>query len=648
MKTIELLSPAKDADCGIAAVKSGADAVYIGAAKFGARAAAGNGLTDVERLIRFAHRYRARVYIALNTILTDKELPEAVKLAHALYEAGADALIVQDMGLLECDLPPLPLIASTQTNNADWRKVLFLEKAGFERVILARELSLDDIRLIRSKTTVELETFVHGALCVSYSGQCFMSYACYGRSGNRGECAQPCRMAYSLTDADDRTLIRKRYLLSLKDLNLSASLPELIDAGVSSFKIEGRLKDENYIRNVVGYYRQTLDGILEGTGRARPSIGRTYVSFTPDPAKSFSRGFTDYDLHGRNQGVASYYTQKSIGEYVGRVKSANPKFFTYDGRIALHNGDGICFIDSSGELGGTNIETVGEGRVYPHEGRFIRSGYEIYRNNDHDFNKELDRGEVRRKIPVKLFFGETDDGYALKASWREGETVEAVLRTDKKPADKPEQAKETIRTNLTKFGDTQFECEELQVGLTRDYFLPVSELNGLRREAAEKLEESIARTMERPKVKLEKNDYPYPEKYLDYSANVYNGRAREFYRRHGVLKIEPAAETGTDMTGKIVMTTHHCLKYQFGLCAKRPVKPDPAVKLPSGWREPFYLFDGKRYFELKFDCARCVMQVILSDKKPQAAFEKPKNGDILKTDLKKGSPHGYKQKGKKR
>jgi collagenase-like PrtC family protease len=615
MTSIELLAPARDLACGLAAIDCGADAVYIGAQRFGARAKAGNPLADIEALARHAHTYWAKVYITVNTLLYDDELPQAVRLLHQLHEIGVDGAIVQDVGLLECDLPPLPLIASTQMHNHTPERVAFLERVGFRRAILARELSLEQIRAIRRATTsIELETFAHGALCVCYSGQCYMSYAIGGRSGNRGECAQPCRRRYSLVDAGDKVLVRDRHPLSLRDLNLSDHLGELIDAGVTGFKIEGRLKNEAYVANVVSAYRRRLDGVLEAKGLRKSSSGHSTVDFAPDLAKTFNRGYTTYFLHGRGEPPGSIDTPKMMGEFMGQVTAAKGGSFTLDTDVELHSGDGICFFDAEGELQGTVVNVARGRTVTPQEIAGIQVGARIHRNHDHAFLKRLRKGCAERRIAVRLKLEESEAGFALTVTDEEDNFATGELAWEKAPAEKPAQALSTAEKQLRKTGDTAFACEGVEIAWEAPYFLPVSALNQLRRETLEKLAE--VREQNRPPPHLTSpttgggtgdtlpiTDTPeYPEKTLSYRGNVLNQKAAAFYRRHGVEEIAPAAESGLDMRGKRVMHTRYCLKHQLGLCPRE--NDAPSLK------EPLYLVDedGHRY-KLRFDCAACEMEV---------------------------------------
>lgn len=607
-KTLELLAPAKDLATGIDAVNCGADAVYIGAERFGARVSAGNTLADIEKLATYAHKYRAKVYAAVNTILSDEELPRAQKLIYGLWEAGADAAIIQDMGLLETGLPPIPLIASTQTHNATPEKVLFLEKAGFKRVILARELTLEEIKAVRAATTVELEFFVHGALCVCYSGQCYLSHSLGGRSGNRGECAQPCRKLYTLKDAAGGPLSVNKHLLSLRDLNLSRRLGNLAGAGITSFKIEGRLKDRDYVRNITSFYRRELDKVLAKKGCARPSLGRSFSAFEPDPAKTFNRGYTEYFLDGNPVDIASPDTPKFVGEPLGRVSDIKNGSFRLHGAERLHPGDGITFFGKDGVLAGSLVNGVKDGRVRADNLKGLDNGAEVYRNLDREFLRAVERDGARRKFALRLEFSDYEGGLELKASDERGAAAAARLRGVKTPAEKPEAALETIKKQLSKLGDTDFYLEALELKLSRPYFVPVSALNDLRREALTALEKAAAPAPAREEIKLRPGDHPYPEEKLDFTGNVLNSRAARFYKRHGVKEVGMAAEAGADLSGKPLMVMKYCLRRRLGLCKKgKEVEP---LRLEDG--------EGRR-FRLEFDCARCVMKLYPDTAGPQDA-----------------------------
>jgi len=607
---IELLAPAKDLDSGLIAIDSGADAVYIGAGRFGARAKAGNSLDDIAALTAYAHTYWARVYVTVNTLLHDDEVPDAVHLLHQLYDMGVDAAIIQDVGLLESDLPPLALIASTQMHNHTPERVGFLEQVGIRRAILARELSLEQIRAIRARTSMELESFVHGALCVSYSGQCYMSYSIGGRSGNRGDCAQPCRRRYTLVDGDGREVVRDRHLLSLRDLNLSASLDDLLDAGITSFKIEGRLKDRAYVTNVVSWYRRELDQVLAARGWGPSSSGHSRIDFEPDLSKTFNRGYTSHFLYGRREPPGSLDSPKMVGEYLGAVTAVRGTSFELETAIPLHSGDGLCWFDGQHALRGTVVNAVQPAahsslavRVTPDKIAGIHKGLRVYRNHDHAFLRRIERSQPVRKIAVRLRLDNVPEGFVLYVRDEDGNMAAGMLAMEKAPARKPEKAEAAARKQLGKTGATPFACTGVELAWDRPYFLPVAALNALRRETLDRL--SAARAANRPVMRGEivRNQAPYPETTLTYRGNALNQQAVAFYRRHGVEEVAPAAESGLMMAGRVVMRTRYCIKHQIGLCDGTPQAGGPA--------EPLYLIDedGHRY-RLRFDCGDCEMEVI--------------------------------------
>lgn len=599
-KTIELLAPAKDKKTAFAAIDCGADAVYIGSPKFGARVNASNSLDDIKDVVEYAHKFRVKVYVTINTIMSDDELREAVELIYQLYDIGVDALIVQDMGLLECKLPPIKLFASTQCHNSTLEKVKFLEKTGFSRVILARELSLDEIRKIADNTDVEIETFIHGALCVSYSGQCYMSYAIGGRSANRGECAQPCRKKYSLVDSDGVVVATDKHLLCLRDLNFSSDIKDLIDAGVSSFKIEGRLKDEDYIKNVVSFYRKKIDDAIENTEYERSSSGYSVLGFEADVNKTFNRGYCEYFLHGRNKNIISFDSPKSRGEYTGKVKEVFEKYFLFDGS-ELNNADGICFFDERGELVGTSVNKAEGNKIFPQSMNGIRKGVEVFRNYNHKFSKMLESAKVERKIEASVCFVEKEQCYELSAVDEDGVrvVVEAGKNYDK--AKNQELARNNIIKCLKKAGDSCFDIKEARVEVDVYPFIPLSELNELRRRLFAKLEEKRIASYE-----VEKSGgifiSPYFERELFYDVNIMNEKAKEFYEKRGGICREYAIEKTGNVSGKILMTTKHCLKFSLGLCSKEGKK--------HRYREPFFLVDshGKKY-KLLFECKSCCMKI---------------------------------------
>lgn len=605
-RTIELLAPAKNLECGIEAIKHGADAVYIGAGRFGARQAAGNSVEDIAQLAGFAHFYGAKVYVTVNTILKDSELADAEKLIWQLYEAGADALLVQDMAVLRMKLPPIALHASTQCDVRSADKVRFLADCGFTRVVLARELSLAEITEIhKACPDVELECFVHGALCVSYSGQCYASQYCFGRSANRGECAQFCRLKFDLVDSDGNTLIAGKHLLSLRDMNRMAYLEELMDAGVCSFKIEGRLKDVQYVKNVTAAYSQAVEKILNRRDDfVRASSGHSVPHFTPDVNRSFNRGFTDYFLHGRTDDIYSFGTPKSIGEKMGPVKEVGRGWIKVSGFKAFHNGDGICFFNRAGELEGYRVNRVEGNRVFLFlEGADMPSltaGTELYRNYDLEFEKVLSRESATRKIGVDILFEEIPSGYQVTMTDEDGLSATASAEWKKEDARTPQQ--DNIRTQLGKTGNTGFEVQNVEIRLDGERFIPSSLLSDLRRQATAELEKRRLESYVRPAVGASANPV-YPVRKLTYLGNVMNAQARTFYQDHGVESIDDAFEKNTPDSG-VIMYCRHCIKYAMGLCTKNP-RRDMKVQ------EPLWLVsqDGRR-FRLRFDCSKCQMEIM--------------------------------------
>ncbi len=602
VRKIELLSPAKDLTCGLEAIRHGADAVYIGAPKFGARAAAGNTLEDIQTLCDFAHIYDARIYVTLNTVLKEEELEEARQLAWQLYNAGVDALIVQDMALMQMDLPPIPLHASTQTDNRTVEKVRFLQDVGFTQVVLARELTLKEIQKIASETDVALEAFVHGALCVSYSGQCYLSAALSGRSANRGECAQYCRLPYTMVDANGKVIASQKYLLSLRDMNRSDDLEAMMDAGISSFKIEGRLKDVSYVKNVTAWYRNKLDEILARRPEyIRASVGESRYTFTPQVAKSFNRGFTPFYLYGRNADVTAFDTPKSQGEQVGTVKEIRGNSFTVAGLTPLNNGDGLAFFNQRGELEGFRVNKVEANRVYPQvmpEG--LRPKMKLYRNYDQQFEKLLSKPSADRKIPVRISFDEHPEGFSVEMEDETGARVTIVRPYEKIPAQKDQT--ENICTQLSKLGNTPFDWGAVKVNMSQPWFVPSSLLADMRREVVEKLLSCRKMRYRRELVRRKPTtSVLFPEKQLTYLGNVANSEARQFYKEHGVESIEPAFEV-KPLSDVPLMFTKHCLRYSMGWCPTYQQGKSP-------FKEPYYLLYKEQRLRLKFDCKHCQMLV---------------------------------------
>ncbi|MBE6281606.1 MAG: U32 family peptidase [Bacteroides sp.] len=603
-RKIELLAPAKNLECGIAAIDHGADAVYIGAPRFGARAAAGNSLEDIAELVKYAHLYRVRIYVTLNTILKDEELPETERMIWDLYRAGVDALIVQDMGLPGLNLPPIPLHASTQMDNRHVEKVKFLADAGFRQVVLARELSLEQIRKIHEAVPqTPLEVFVHGALCVSYSGQCYVSQHCFGRSANRGECAQFCRLSFDMVDADGKMIVKDKHLLSLKDLNQSEELEKLLDAGASSLKIEGRLKDVTYVKNVTAYYRQRLDAIFKRRKEyIRASSGSVRLAFKPQLDKSFTRGFTNYFLFGRNKDIFSFDTPKSLGEEMGYVKEIRGNYIVVAGVKPFSNGDGICYLDERGKLKGLRINRVENNKLFPAgEMPRIKQRTVLYRNFDQEFEKLMQRKSAERKLGVDMSLKENNFGFTLTLTDEDDVSVSIALEKEKELARTPQT--DNIKAQLAKLGNTPFEAERIDVELRDNWFIPSSQLAELRREAVEQLLAARRMNYRQEIVSMPETHHPFPQTELTYLGNVMNEGAARFYRHHGVAKMAPAFEK-QPATDAVLMFCKHCLRYSMGWC---PVHQ----RGKSPFREPYYLVssDGKR-FRLEFDCKFCQMKVL--------------------------------------
>ena len=594
-RKLELLAPAKNLECGIAAVDHGADAVYIGAHSHGARVSAGNSIDDIRTLCNYAHQFGVKVYVTVNTIVYDNELTDTEQMIHELYQAGADAILVQDMGILRMNLPPIALHASTQTDNRTAEKVRFLQDVGFERVVLARELSVDEIADIhRQVPDMPLEVFVHGALCVSYSGLCYASQHCFGRSANRGACAQFCRMKFDLVDADGRELEHQRHLLSLKDMNLSNHLEELIEAGATSFKIEGRLKDASYVKNVTATYSQQLNDIIRRhpDTYCRASRGRVTYGFTPDLRKTFNRGYTTYFLHGRQPDIFSPDTPKAMGEYVGKVKELRRNSFNVSTTASFANGDGLCFIDDQHELVGFRVNRAEGNRLFPHQmPAGLRPGIALYRNSDQEFERRLSRVSAERKIPLTMYLEATASGFRLSANGQS-----ATIDCEHQQAEKPQH--DNIVRQLSKLGGTPYECSGVELPEGFNYFIPSSRLSDLRRS----LVTSLGLVANEPGARCLRATSSLPSSYgprydAPYLYNIANRLACQFY---GVA--QPSAYELRGGEGPI-MQCRHCLRYALGYCVKH------GGRRPQ-WCEPLSLrlADG-RCFRLEFDCKRCQMNV---------------------------------------
>jgi 23S rRNA 5-hydroxycytidine C2501 synthase len=605
-KKVEILAPAKNLFQGMAAINAGADAVYIGAPQFGARSNATNSVEDIAELVKYAHLFKAQVFVVINTILYDKELEACEKLIHELYHIGVDALIVQDMAIFEMNLPPIVIHASTQANNRDPKHVKFLADAGMKRVVLARELNLDQIKEIHEATDVELEFFVSGALCVSFSGNCYMSIAGGDRSANRGSCAQNCRLPYNLIDGNGTTLIANSHLLSIKDLDLSDQLPNLIEAGVTSFKIEGRLKDIVYVKNNVSYLRKKLDSFLtENDKYQKASSGRTFYNFTPEMDKSFNRGYTDYFVNQRKAKIGSWESPKSQGQYIGKLIETKANGYVIENYELLNNGDGLYFINEEGIADGAQINIIVNDTVVPNTFKPIPAGTLIYRNSDASYNKLLEREDSAvRKIGVKLSFTEVEEGFQLTATDEDGHSSTSILHSSKELAKNPETVIPNIQQNLSKTGNTPFIVDEIEVLFTEKWFFPISKINEIRRTVLDQLIEVRISAYHREEFQLTKTDHPYPVTELDFTYNVSNKLARAFYKRHGVTEIEKAFELQWDPGKARVMTTKYCVKYELGKCPRfqRSTMGEKVV-------EPLTLKHGENEYKLKFNCKPCEMEI---------------------------------------
>jgi putative protease len=637
---LELLSPARDADIGIEAVNHGADAVYIGGPGFGARDKAANPVTEIARLVAHAHRFHARVFVPMNTILREDELEPARRLAWQLHEAGVDALIVQDMGLLEIDLPPIQLHASTQTDIRTPAKARFLQDVGFSQMVLARELDLQQIRAISSVVGDSvLEFFIHGALCVAYSGQCFISHAHTGRSANRGNCSQECRLPYTVTDQAGGIVAHDQHVLSLKDNDQSANLEALIDAGVRSFKIEGRYKDMATIKNVTAHYRQLLDAILDRRPElARASSGRCRHTFTPQPEQGFNRGGTDYFVNGRKADIGTFDTPKHAGTTLGQVVAVTPDRFelqTDDALATLHNGDSLTWRDLQGELQGVQVNTcepLGQSRwrVEPNlemrplahgtaDLKDLRRGTRLFRNRDMAWERLLARPSAERRIGVEVILapwyrdpespGSPPAGLELALIDEEGYAGTARIERPFEPARDPARAESTLRESLGRLGNTDYEARGINLALDVLWFVPVSALNGLRREAVVALDAArLSGFAPLPRARAVEPPVPYPEDTLSYLANVYNGRAAEFYARHGVKLIDAAYESHQEPGEVSLMITKHCVRFSLSLCPKQ-AKGVTGVQ-GTVRAEPLVLQHGEERLTLRFDCKPCEMHVV--------------------------------------
>jgi len=619
---LELLSPAKTVEIGREAILHGADAVYIGGPAFGARHNASNTLEDIAGLVAFAHRYRARIFVTMNTILHDAELETARQQIQQLYEAGVDALIIQDMGLLEMDLPPIQLHASTQCDIRSVEKAKFLGQAGFSQLVLARELSVAQIARIRAEVDTPLEYFVHGALCVAFSGQCYISHADNGRSANRGDCSQACRLPYTLSDGQGRVVAYEKHLLSMKDNDQSRNLEALIDAGIRSFKIEGRYKDMGYVKNITAHYRLLLDEVLERRPElARASSGSTRVLFTPDVDKNFHRGHTDYFAQGRQQTIGAFDSPKYVGVELGTVTRIGGDNFDLVTKAAMANGDGLNYMHKRDTVGvqANTVQKLGEDaegqrwRVFPNEPLSslpgLKLGTVLSRNRDHQWEAGLNKKSSERRVRADLLLAEFDGGLRLSITDEDGISSVTEAAVVLQPAQQGAQALDGLRASLGKLGNTMFEAGKIELALSQPWFVPSSIINGLRREAVAAQEAARLAAWERPQRARPADPLPrYPDTQLSYLANVYNEKARAFYHRHGVQLIAAAYEAHEEAGEVSLMITKHCLRFSFNLCPKQA----KGVQGVQGQvrAEPMTLVSGDERYTLKFDCKPCEMHVI--------------------------------------
>ncbi|TWU61321.1 protease [Shewanella algae] len=608
---LELMAPAKNADFGIEAIRHGADAVYIGGPAFGARHTAGNSVEDIASLCEFAHRYHAQVFVTFNTILLDDELEEAKRLIWAVYEAGADAIIVQDLGLLELDLPPIALHASTQMDNRVPAKVAFLEHVGFSQVVLARELSLSQIRAVAAETKMRLEFFIHGALCVAYSGQCYISEAYTDRSANRGECSQQCRMPGNLKTRQGDIIASNDHMLSLKDNNQTDNLEALIDAGIRSFKIEGRLKDLSYVKNVTAHYRQQLDAIMARRPEFEPSShGHCSYSFTPDPDKSFNRGKTDYFVNERKADIGDFRTPKYLGVEVGKVSEIGKDFIQVDSDAEFHNGDGLGFFAANYQKARLSDDKLTGFRVNRAEGNtlYLKNmpkdlyvGATLYRNKDQAFEALLAKESAERTLLLDFSLSNTQTGLALTAADRHGHQATVTADFEKQQAKDIGRNRESLGKHLAKLGNTDFRLGQVDLGDAEAVFVPASIINGLRRDAIAALDEARIQGYQRPTPWVRDDSARFPQRSLTYLGNVANQKAKDFYTRHGVVSIRDAYEVRPVKGDAPLMITKHCIRYSYNMCPKEV----PGIKA-----EPLEMELGGKQFKLVFDCHKCEMLLV--------------------------------------
>ncbi len=620
---LELLSPCRNADIGIEAINHGADAVYAGGPLFSARANAGNSMSEIARLSEYAHRFRARVFMALNTIMSDRELEEAVKIARQAWDAGVDALIVQDMGLLMCDLPPIQLHASTQCDIRTPEKAVFLEKVGFSQIVPARELDLGQIKEMHdSLTRARIEFFIHGALCVSYSGQCYASQVLKGRSANRGECAQICRLPFDVYDEEGNLLRRNSHVLSLRDNNQTNNLEALIEAGVRSFKIEGRYKDASYVKNTVAHYRRLLDAcLLKHPEFSKGSQGTAHFNFEPDIRNAFNRGSTDYFVNGRNKSLVNFDSPKNTGSVIGTVKALRDRVVVVESKAEFNNGDGLTFVSDTSQLEGFLVNRAernpeGHNQWLLHTREKTSSitglsvGVSLMRNKDSAWLKKMNAQTSLRKIPIRIEAVVKGNSITLTATDEENNRAEVSAEGSFDKAKNAEQAQEQLRKSLGKLGNTDYEAQEAVSVQDEVRFFPTSFINELRRNLVSSLDDKRRTSFQRLPNDAADKDAAFCGTELDYHGNVMNGKARKFYAEHHAAVVQPALEAGGNIPEEVeVMRCKYCIRYALDMCPKEAKKQGVKLK-PS----PLRLVTGGKELEARFICKPCEMSIVYKPK----------------------------------
>lgn len=595
---IELLAPAKNLEYGIAAIDCGADAVYIGAPKFGARVNAANSVEDIKSLVNYAHQYFAKVYVTINTILFDNELKDVEKLIKELYSIGVDAIIFQDMAILGMNLPPIQLFASTQTNNYELDRIKFLDKVGVDRIILARELSIEQIKKIRQETTTELEFFVFGALCVSLSGQCYLSDSICGRSANRGECSQPCRMEYSLVDKSNTKIIENKNLLSLHDLNLENQIEDLILSGITSFKIEGRLKDIEYVRNVTSYFRNKIDSIITKHDLKKDSSGYSKINFIPDLEKTFNRGFTDYYISKQKNKIASFNTPKSLGKFIGIVKSVLSDSIIIDTSEKIIPGDGLCYFNN-GRLNGFSVNKLIDNKIYIEKSMQIKKGTKVFRNFDKKFSDDVSKNKVTRKINVDFSIKFNNNKLVCEVFDEDYISVYKEYIINNTQAEDTVKLYDVIKKQFNKSGDSIFNINNIILELHNPNFINISAINEIRRELLENLHKERINNYSVKTKKINKTNLNYFKSSIDYKENVNNKLAEQFYSQHGVTTVEYSHESNKPQNAEL-MTTKYCIRYELDDCL---------LQNKNKYTSPLFLLNNNQKYELMFDCKNCMMKI---------------------------------------